>query len=54
LVPGGYDLEASEDLQKWTRLGPFLPGDVAAFYYDVPPTSAREMRFYRSVYVPPE
>jgi hypothetical protein len=54
LVPGGYDLEASEDLQKWTRLGPFLPGDVAAFYYDVPPPSAREMRFYRSVYVPPE
>ncbi len=53
LVPGGYDLEASQDLRKWTRLGPFQPGDVAAFYFDVPPESARERRFYRSVYVPP-
>jgi len=53
LVPGGYDLEASQDLRTWTRLGPFEPGDVAAFYSDVPPESARERRFYRSVYVPP-
>jgi len=53
MVPGGYDVEASQDLQTWKRLGPFLPGNVAAFYYEVPPESAREMRFYRSVYVPP-
>jgi hypothetical protein len=53
LVPGGYDLEASQDLRTWTRLGPFEPGNVAAFYFDVPPETAREKRFYRSVYVPP-
>jgi hypothetical protein len=53
MVPGGYDVEASQDLQTWTRLGPFLPGNVAAFYYEVPPDSARKARFYRSVYVPP-
>lgn len=53
LVPGGYDLEASQDLRTWTRLGEFSPGNVAAFYFDVPPNSARERRFYRSVYVPP-
>jgi len=51
MVPGRYDLEASDDLQTWTRLGPFSPGNVAAFYWDDPPPSARE-RFYRSVYVP--
>jgi len=50
---GGYDLEASQDLLTWTRLGPFEPGDVAAFYFDVPPETAREKRFYRSVYLPP-
>lgn len=49
LVTGGYDAEASQDLRTWTRLGPFLPGNVAAFYYDDPPASARERRFYRSV-----
>jgi len=53
LVAGGYDLEASQDLRTWTRLGPFEPGNVAAFYYDVPPESARDRRFYRSVHVPP-
>src|SRR5262245_20973038 len=53
LVMGGYDLEVSQDLRTWTRLGPFEPGDVAAFYFDVPPASARERRFYRSVFVPP-
>jgi hypothetical protein len=39
-------------LRTWTRLGPFLPGNVAAFYYDDPPASARARRFYRSVRVP--
>lgn len=53
LVNGGYDAEASQDLRTWTRLGPFLPGNVAAFYYDDPPAGARERRFYRSVRVPP-
>jgi hypothetical protein len=51
LVPGGYEVEASEDLQTWARLGPFLPGNVAAFYFDRPSGPARPARFYRSVYV---
>jgi hypothetical protein len=50
---GGYDAEASEDLRTWTRLGPFLPGNVAAFYYDDPPPDKRDRRFYRSVRVQP-
>jgi hypothetical protein len=52
MTPGGYDLEASQDLREWKRLGRFEPGNVAAFYYDVPPETARQMRFYRSVYTP--
>ena len=52
MVPGGYDLEVSQDLRTWTRLGPFQPGDVAAFFFDPPPAGAQERRFYRSVYVP--
>jgi len=52
LVPGSYDLEASSDLRTWTRLGPFEPGNVAAFYFDTPPLNARGRRFYRSVYHP--
>jgi hypothetical protein len=53
MVPGGYDLEASQDLHTWTRLGPFAPGNVAAFYFDPAPESAHPRKFYRSVYVPP-
>jgi len=53
LVTGGFDAEASEDLRTWTRLGPFQPGNVAAFYFDDPPIGARERRFYRSVRTPP-
>ena len=52
LVPGGYDLEASSDLRTWTRLGPFQPGNVAAFYFETPPPNARGRRFYRAVYHP--
>lgn len=52
LVPGRYYAEGSEDLRMWTRLGPFEPGNVAAFYSDAPPTTPRRARFYRSVYVP--
>jgi hypothetical protein len=53
LVEGGYDLEVSEDLRAWTRLGAFQPGDVATFYFDEPPANTRPRRFYRSVYYPP-
>jgi hypothetical protein len=53
LVAGGYDAEASEDLRTWTRLGPFQPGNVAAFYFDESPVGGRERRFYRSVRTPP-
>ena len=52
MVMGSYDLEISEDLVTWTRLGPFSPGNVAAFYWDRPPEDAR-VRFYRSVFVRP-
>ncbi len=51
MVPGRYDLEASADLRTWTRLGEFSPGNVAAFYWDVPPENARQRRLYRAVYV---
>lgn len=53
LVAGGYDAEASPDLLNWRRLGPFQPGNVAAFYFDEPPADARKRKFYRSVRVPP-
>jgi hypothetical protein len=52
LVPGGFELEASQDLRTWTRLGPFQPGNVAAFYFE-PPEQFQERRFYRSAYTPP-
>jgi hypothetical protein len=52
LVVGGYDAEGSEDLLTWTRLGPFQPGNVAAFFYDAPDPT-RRLRFYRSVRVSP-
>jgi hypothetical protein len=48
---GSFDLEASSDLRTWTRLGPFSPGNVAAFYWDRP--QASERRFYRAIWVPP-
>jgi|GEM_PF-3346218 len=54
MVAGGFDLHASEDLATWTRLGPFSPGAVAAFYFDPPPENARRRRFYRAVFVPPD
>lgn len=52
LVPGGFDLETSDDLRVWNRLGSFLPGAVAAFYYDQPPAGTLH-RYYRAVRVPP-
>ena len=51
MTVGGYDLEISEDLRTWRRLGSFSPGAVAAFYWDTPPPDTR-VRFYRSVYTP--
>jgi len=53
LSPGGYDAEASDDLRTWRRLGPFQPGNVAAFYFEPSSEQARGQRFYRAVYVPP-
>ena len=53
LVPGGWNLEVSEDLTNWTRLGAFSAGAVAAFYLDPPPSAPRGSRFYRAVYTPP-
>ncbi len=52
MAPGRYDLESSENLVTWTRLGPFQPGAVAAFYVDHPPGHPRRQRYYRSVYSP--
>ena len=52
LDEGSIDLEVSSDLRTWERLGPFSPGNVSAFYWDAPPVSARERRFYRAVWVP--
>lgn len=52
LANGHFDAEASEDLHTWIRLGPFSPGNVAAFFQDEQPASAFKQRYYRSVYVP--
>jgi hypothetical protein len=52
MTPGRYDLEASDDLRNWTRVGEFGPGNVAAFYFGIPIESSRNARFYRSVYIP--
>jgi len=52
LTPGRYDLEASDDLRNWMRVGEFEPGNVAAFYFGIPIDTGRKTRFYRSVYIP--
>jgi hypothetical protein len=51
MVRGSYDLEVSQDLRTWTRLGMFSPGAVAAFYWDKPPKDV-PVRFYRAVFIP--
>jgi hypothetical protein len=51
LVPGGFDLEASPELRRWTRLGAFAPGNVDSFYFDISP--ADQLRFYRFIYIAP-
>jgi hypothetical protein len=52
LVPGSYEMEASENMISWARLGPFQPGNVAAFFVDQPPAGTRAI-FYRAVYTAP-
>ena len=52
LFLGQYYLEVSEDARTWRRLGPFEPGNMAAFYHDPPPAATASQRFYRSVYLP--
>lgn len=49
LVPGGFALWLSHDLVHWTRLGEFSPGNVAAFYSDVPDPLDPRPRFYRAI-----
>ena len=53
LSPGKYDLQASDDLRTWIRLGEFEPGNVAAFYFNLPIETNRKARFYRSAYIEP-
>ncbi|HRI16569.1 MAG TPA: hypothetical protein PLX89_26550, partial [Verrucomicrobiota bacterium] len=49
LVMGGFDMWLSHDLQEWTRLGPFEPGNVAAFFRDQPAPNDPGPRFYRAL-----
>lgn len=49
LVPGGFAMWLSHDLIHWTRLGEFNPGNVAAFYSDVPDPLDPRPRYYRAV-----
>lgn len=53
MTPGHFDLEVSADLNSWTRVGEFLPGNVAAFFTDPPQIPPWPSRYYRSVFVPP-
>ncbi len=53
MTPGHFDLEVSPDLNTWTRIGEFLPGNVAAFFTDPPLIPPWPRRYYRSVFVPP-
>lgn len=53
MTPGHFDLEASPDLNAWTRIGEFSPGNVAAFFTDPPRIPPWPNRYYRSVFVPP-
>lgn len=48
LVAGEFDLQMSHDLITWERVGPFEPGDVAAFARDIPPKDDPRPRFYRA------
>jgi len=42
MVPSGNDLEASRISANGIVWGAFQPGNVAAFYYEVPPEGARK------------
>jgi len=49
LVFGGFDMWVSHDLKGWTRLGPFEPGAVAAFFRDQPDDADPRPRYYRAL-----
>ncbi len=49
LFPENLALETSHDLKNWQRLGPFEPGNVAAFFRDVPDPKVSTPRYYRAV-----
>lgn len=49
LVPGGFAMWLSHDLIRWSRLDDFQPGNVAAFFSDVPDPMDRRPRFYRAI-----
>ena len=49
LEPGGVDLWLSHDLTDWHRLGPFDPGNLAAFFADTPDPADPRPRFYRAL-----
>jgi len=44
----GFDLWEGVDLKTWRRLGPFLPGDVAAFFDLELDASDERSKFYRA------
>jgi hypothetical protein len=48
LAAGEFDLQLSHDLVTWERVGPFEPGNVAAFARDTPPPGDPRPRFYRA------
>jgi hypothetical protein len=48
LLPYGFEMWVSNDLKNWQRLGPFLPGDVAAFFQDHPDPSDSRPRYYQA------
>jgi hypothetical protein len=48
LLQGRLELELSHDLVTWNSLGPFSPGNVAAFAEDTVPPNDKRPRFYRS------
>lgn len=49
LIPGGFDMWLSHDLVGWSRIGAFIPGNVAAFFGDDPDPEDHRPRFYRAI-----
>jgi hypothetical protein len=50
----GFDMWISHDLVEWRRLGPFEPGNVAAFFRDRPDPADSRPRYYRALPATPE